>query len=116
MMSIGSHYCPSLTPTSRMSPPALAAEIHPGHESCASFPPLFPPLFPCFAGSITTYYGGTVSFSFAIFDVNSPGVTSLQDWLLTWVVEDFEVFRESSVIREGKGASLTEVEPLALTE
>ncbi len=89
-----------------MSPPALAAEIHPGHESCASFPPLFP----CFAGSITTYYGGTVSFSFAIFDVNSPGVT------LTWVVEDFEVFRESSVIRKGKGASLTEVEPLALTE
>ncbi len=57
-----------------------------------------------------------MSFSFAIFDVNSPGVTSLQDWLLTWVVEDFEVFRESSVIGEGKGASLTEVEPLALTE
>lgn len=51
-----------------------------------------------------------MSFSFAIFDVNSPGVT------LTWVVEDFEVFRESSVIRKGKGASLTEVEPLALTE
>ncbi len=29
MMSIASHYCPSLTLTSRMSPPALAAEIHP---------------------------------------------------------------------------------------
>ncbi len=80
-----------------MSPPALAAEIHPGHESCASFPRSF-------------------LASLAALQPTTVVLCPLALRSLMWVVEDFEVFRESSVIREGKGASLTEEEPLALTE